>query len=334
MADIAQHGPVAAAAAKSGTAFLAYMKSTWMPESLWQGWSQKGRVVAATLLKIPIEGVLPTTNHLESFNCLLKRKYIPRWQRAGARLRFDFLICILATRVLPEIFTLRRSQASYDAWLSTRFDVLQHGQRAVDNNRATTTRLYWCSNDAKRDEGATAIVHLRRIYNIQCLNIDIVEAMCAASSASLHDVHHSRYMLSMHRAGFANCSCLDFTSNGGACKHLRALRVIVDGWVAQSFLPVFYHPTSLDDARRVLSNLTPGPEPDPNVPHATIQHTTSLLSNIVALRQVAVKESGSDALSDISSIADSCDATDDNSSQASEDLNAALTVSSPKFWTS
>ena len=61
MVDIAQHGPVAAAAAKSGTAFLAYMKSTWMPKSLWQKWSQKGRAVAATLLKIPIEGSFPPT---------------------------------------------------------------------------------------------------------------------------------------------------------------------------------------------------------------------------------------------------------------------------------
>ena len=131
----------------------------------------------------------------------------------------------------------------------------------------------------------------------------------------------------MNRAGFANCSCPDFTSNGGACKHLWALRLIVDGWVQQCLLPFPYHPTSLDDAQRVLSILKSRPEPkqnapQPNAPHATIQHTMSLLTNIVALQQVAVHEPGEDPLSDISSMANSCDATgDDNDSQTSEDPN-------------
>jgi hypothetical protein len=333
MAAIAEHGPAAQAAAKSGLAFLAYMQSTWMPESLWQAWSQKGRFVAATLLNIPMEGVLPTTNHLESFNCLLKRKYIHRWKRAGARLRFDFLINIFATRILPEVYAARRSQQKYDTWLSTRFNVDKCSQLAVDSH-GQTTRLYWFTNDTKRDEAAVAIFHLHRIYNIKVPNVDVVEATCAASSASLQDLHHSHYTLWMHRAGLANCTCPDFCSSGGACKHLRALRLIVYEWVRQHLLSAFYHPTSLDDARRVLSLLLGGQHLSPDA--TTVQHTASidLIANITALRQVAVHEHD-DTLSDISSIADSSDpesAGDDNDGRATEnDGNVAVKVSAPSF---
>ena len=69
-------GALAQAALKSGVTYINYLSEMWMPESLWQSWSQKGCSVASTILKIPIEGVLPTTNHLESFNSVLKQKHI------------------------------------------------------------------------------------------------------------------------------------------------------------------------------------------------------------------------------------------------------------------
>ena len=166
MVAIAQHGPAAQAAAKSGASFLAYMTSTWMAESLWQGWSQKGRSIAATLLNIPIEGVLPTTNHLESFNCLLKRKYISRWQRSGARLRFDFLLNILVSKILPEIFALRRSQQAYETWLHTRFSLVKCSRHAPDNQEPAN-HLYWYADHMRRDEAALAIYHMHRIYDIR-----------------------------------------------------------------------------------------------------------------------------------------------------------------------
>jgi hypothetical protein len=103
---LAQHGPIGQAASKAGLSFLDYLNLTWMPEPLWQSWSHKGHIVAAMILKIPVQGVLPTTNHLEAFNGLLKRKYIPQWQRSGSRLRFDFLVHVLICNILPEIFSL------------------------------------------------------------------------------------------------------------------------------------------------------------------------------------------------------------------------------------
>ncbi|KAI0336984.1 hypothetical protein BDW22DRAFT_1295758, partial [Trametopsis cervina] len=56
--------------------YLDYMISTWMPAELWASWSRYGREKAAQYLKIPLECVIPTTNHLESLNGNLKRKYV------------------------------------------------------------------------------------------------------------------------------------------------------------------------------------------------------------------------------------------------------------------
>jgi len=73
------------------------------------------------ILNIPVQGVIPTTNHLEAFNCLLKRKHIHQWQRAGKRLRIDLLIFLLITQILPGIFHHRKLQDEYNSWLRTRF---------------------------------------------------------------------------------------------------------------------------------------------------------------------------------------------------------------------
>ena len=121
MSSLTNHGVNGAAAAKAVLLYLDYLVTTWMPEPLWQNWSQKGRSVASVLLKIHVEGVLPTTNHLESFNRLLKRKYITHWQHSRSRLCFDFLIRILITQIIPDIFASHRLTSNYESWLNSRF---------------------------------------------------------------------------------------------------------------------------------------------------------------------------------------------------------------------
>jgi len=49
-------------------------------------------MTASIYLGISVEGVIPTTNHLEAFNGILKRKHIHRWQHSGKRLRIDLLV--------------------------------------------------------------------------------------------------------------------------------------------------------------------------------------------------------------------------------------------------
>ncbi|KAI0077030.1 hypothetical protein K474DRAFT_1555911, partial [Panus rudis PR-1116 ss-1] len=68
--------PESQSAAEAGFAFLNYMSATWMPLEMWRSWSQFGRERAANRLGVPLSKILTTTNHLESFNGALKRKYI------------------------------------------------------------------------------------------------------------------------------------------------------------------------------------------------------------------------------------------------------------------
>jgi hypothetical protein len=85
-----------------------YLDSYWTTDNLWKSWSDFGRKVAASLLGCEMDGVIPTTNHLESFNGVLKRKHLRRWQNGGRRIRIDVLIQVLITHILPSIFQERR----------------------------------------------------------------------------------------------------------------------------------------------------------------------------------------------------------------------------------
>ncbi|EPS94045.1 hypothetical protein FOMPIDRAFT_1097535, partial [Fomitopsis schrenkii] len=63
-------------AATAVNEFIAYLRGTWMPYPLWRSWARRGRIDAAERMGVDIDFILPTTNHLESFNGSLKRKYI------------------------------------------------------------------------------------------------------------------------------------------------------------------------------------------------------------------------------------------------------------------
>lgn len=69
----------------NGLAHLHYLsEGYWMKdESLWRSWSAYGHQYAAVLLHCEIDGVLTTTNRLESFNGILKHKWFQRYQRGN-----------------------------------------------------------------------------------------------------------------------------------------------------------------------------------------------------------------------------------------------------------
>ena len=223
--------------AGAGLAYLGYLRETWLDESLWSSWSRHGRDRASTKLQRPVEGILPTTNHLESFNAVLKRKYIPAWQRSGNRLRFDIFIHHLILKILPEIFAQWRMQHDFHLWVSRRFHQVSGGQdlRKPDKSQksessAPTTPssiLAWFSEDAARDQKAQQIVAVSRIFQIPSGRPYEVWATCAASNADVRSSNHLRYWLTIHPTGSATCTCYDWITNGGACKHLRALRILI-----------------------------------------------------------------------------------------------------------
>ncbi|KAJ7787599.1 hypothetical protein B0H14DRAFT_3579540 [Mycena olivaceomarginata] len=291
---LGQQGSDAEHVAQIATTYLDYLTNTWMSKPLWQSWSQHGRIVASQLLNVAVEGVLPTTNHLESFNGLLKNKYLPQWQRSGTRLRIDFLILILITKILPEIFALRRTLSDYKQWLRIRFP--NGPGSGLDLARGKSSRrvqpsdgegnLCWWPLDPNRQSEADAIVRLGRIYDIrQKTNLHQYEATCITSRGSLNDPNHLRYSNHIHRDGYAACTCRDFTSRGAACKHLRSLRLVLDHWVSRGLIGPFYYPPSVEAARNVRSFASTSSAPLPT------SNGAAVLQNFLALQKISGEDS-------------------------------------------
>jgi len=113
--------PEARKYANTGLVFLQYLDANWLDQALWSSWSQHSHNLSAARLKQPVEGVIPTTNHLESFNGILKRKFIAQWEKAGHRLRFDAFIHHLVCKILPQIFARRRLLVHYRLWVDEWF---------------------------------------------------------------------------------------------------------------------------------------------------------------------------------------------------------------------
>ncbi|KAL0956114.1 hypothetical protein HGRIS_002282 [Hohenbuehelia grisea] len=255
-------------AAQAGLRFLEHLKENWMPISLWQSWSQCGRLSAAAALNIPVEA---TTNHLEAFNFILKRKHLQEWLHSGHRLRFESLINFLICEILPGIFANRQAKADYARWLVERFRPFAGGVDLIAASSARRAegggeiKLVWWSPDTNRDRQALEIIGRKLLGNIYrgTDNISLV-ATCISSAAQVSDPACQRYLVSLSPSGLGSCSCFDFTRQGGACKHMRALRSVIDGWVQAQQLHPFHFPTSLNEARMLATpqaSVARNPEP-------------------------------------------------------------------------
>ena len=161
--------------------------------------------------------------------------YIPAWEHSENRLRFDIFIHHLILKILPEIFAQRRMQQDFNLWVSQRFHQVSGGQdlckpdKPQKSGAPTTpsTILTWFSEDAARDRKAQQIVAVSRILQIPSGRPYEVWATCAASNEDVRSSNHLRYWLTIHPTGSATCTCYDWITNGGACKHLRALRILI-----------------------------------------------------------------------------------------------------------
>ncbi|KAJ8089484.1 hypothetical protein PM082_014736 [Marasmius tenuissimus] len=248
--------PSAKSAATSALNHIKYLNANWMSLEMWRSWSEWGRIAAAARMGVHVDGVVPTTNHLESFNNILKKKHIKGWMHSGHRLRFDFLIHILVTKILPAIYSSYSVRKSYSQWLTSRFshcsggaNLLElHQQAQADRataRKAASKRCWWEAN-ATRDREAGLIVQLQRI-SVGRADTNTFQATCLSSKLSAMGTTYSVFL---SRAGAGECSCPDFQSRGGACKHLRALWILVDSWIAQGLeQPAFYYLSSLEDSK-------------------------------------------------------------------------------------
>lgn len=248
-------------AAHGGLKHLDYLVTHWMPIAMWQSWSDFGRLAASSVLKISIEGVIPTTNHLESFNAILKRKHLASHLHSGHWLRFDSLIHILIVRILPGIFSHHKAQGEYSKWLTLRFRTHAGGEDLVkarsqmlrDHEVEKKVALCWWDVDEGRDARARQILDQQKLIIFR-KDQDSYTGHCSSTSPTPDsDSASLQYDLEICRSGWATCSCADFQSRGGACKHLRSMRFVVEFWISHGHEMAFSYPQSRSDAEKVYA---------------------------------------------------------------------------------
>ncbi|KAF9029036.1 hypothetical protein BDZ89DRAFT_1133294 [Hymenopellis radicata] len=108
--DLPNDDPTRAGALEHLDYLWGYWMSSGKSDDLWKSWSDFGRTIAAQLLQCPLNNILPTTNHLESFNRVLKHTYLPQAQHGGHRLRFDVLLKFIIRDMMPSIFEERSAR--------------------------------------------------------------------------------------------------------------------------------------------------------------------------------------------------------------------------------
>jgi hypothetical protein len=121
---------------KHAVTHLKYFESYWLAsEDMWSGFANVGRKRVAERIGCPVAAIPTTTNHLESFNGVLKGKYIKGWKRSGRRLRADVLISVLVTKIVPAIFRKKRVQDEAEEISEAKMMRLDGEGRLVEKER-------------------------------------------------------------------------------------------------------------------------------------------------------------------------------------------------------
>lgn len=150
----------------------------------------------------------------------------------------------------------------YSAWKARRFDLSPdtHRTSSATHQRGAVTgtalparnppRVCYAfySPDQRRDADAQGILASGKLQPIPSARPHEQWAYCISVSDS-----SIRYWLTTHPSGSATCTCPDWLYRGGACKHMRAFRVLIESWMAQGHLlpGSFYFPTSAPEAEIV-----------------------------------------------------------------------------------
>lgn len=296
--------------------YIQYLVKFWITTELWQSWSQFGRIEAAKQTGIPLKYILLTTNHLEAFNRILKRKYIHRYQRGGRRIRFDLLIVFLITGILPSVFSQRRIENEYSAWLSNRFMKEAGGvdlTKTIAKSKASSGTAFpvtWWTQESDFNIETMSeikrIINKGRIHQIRWKDPLTVTAMCVSS---LPHTNPKEYCLELHCHGHALCSCPFNQSGKGACKHLWALRLILPQ-LHPSIL--FHFPSTQSEALNISESFGLKSIADPPT-----NELSSLAMQLDALVDIGVQSS---AGADADDSSDTEENSEDESSVNEEDI--------------
>ncbi|KAI0090066.1 hypothetical protein BDY19DRAFT_1035947 [Irpex rosettiformis] len=245
-------------------------------------WSRAGRLQAASRLKRAVNEILPTTNHLEAFNGVLKRKHLHRYQNGGRRLRVDILVHVLILHALPSIFQQRMVEDLEIRRQETLLKTLPGGEAIVDGRKRISDApislppiAYWDEDDL-RDHAAAELVTNNQISTpVASDSSDMFTFTCYSSLTTVQDQNPTLYTIAIGKET-TTCSCPDFRRRGGACKHIRAAIVRAEilrcsnSSLAKMPNLRLWLPNSAEEAYRIQRERHTG-----HVPEASPSSTTS-----------------------------------------------------------
>ncbi|KAJ7576841.1 hypothetical protein C8J56DRAFT_1114156 [Mycena floridula] len=292
---VTQNQPDLLEAAYSGAlVHLEYLSSYWLTKNLWASWSDYGRYAAAKKLGCTFDQVASTTNHLESFNNVLKHKYIQQQQHGGRRLRVDVLLHYLITDMLPSIFEQRRMERGEKerrrAWILS-----LPGGNALWQQQQTGKTVFgpvaYLVADAERDRAARDLLEFRQIGSPSFSDDGTLFTFsCYSSHATVLNENPLIYAIRIHLNGLASCTCPDFQHRGGACKHIRAALLYLDHLRVTMAIPNISLPDSYDNARSLVAGIRFSPtEPSELSP---VQRSAKVLDDMLggtALNGIMIK---------------------------------------------
>jgi hypothetical protein len=146
---------------------------------------------------------------------------------------------------------------SFQSWKTERFQDAAGGLRLTPYSPQKKTQLVftplaWYEPDPTRDGFAKDFLQLKHIVPIPSKRMYELWSTCAATGADMQDPSYLRYWLTVHPSGSGTCTCPDWINRGGACKHLRAFRIVIEEWSAAGKLQYRYHfPTTQEDALHI-----------------------------------------------------------------------------------
>ncbi|KAJ7163718.1 hypothetical protein C8R46DRAFT_998727 [Mycena filopes] len=304
-------------AARKATKHINYLDTYWTTENLWKSWSDYGRTVLSSLLNRAGEGVIPTTNHLESFNRVLKRVHLRRFQNGGRRLRLDILIHALVIYILPSIFEERRLVSEQSSRVAGLIRLLPGGALLLeqkDRSKAVPVvpKIAYLVPDADRDLRATELLENRQISTPVMLPGNVgLTLTCYSARALSVDTNPTTYDIRLGFNGVVSCKCEDFLGRGGACKHIRGALLM------------------LDDIRRQGINIPQIPIPRSLVDAQTLQAQTVLTITIPATKDLPTSRAA-EKVEDVLQEDDTCfeDDSDAEDEDGDDDTNVPTDASS------
>ncbi|KAJ3851970.1 hypothetical protein EV368DRAFT_82994 [Lentinula lateritia] len=167
---------------------------------------------------------------------------------------------LLTTQILPDIFKRRSSRKNHRLWVIQRFKDaageidLQELQEKLQAHKleleAQACRVCWWADDEKRWTLGEGLILTISKHVCQSSEGDhrFYTAICPSSQDPTRN-----YTVTLHRSGQGSCSCPDFEKQGGACKHLWALRRCIEVYVLILHIETpFNYPTTLQAAQQLI----------------------------------------------------------------------------------